>query len=260
MGECGKGRVTAALFIYGRIGMGLQQTVDKWTAQSRGVSRGGGVGGSGPEVPFLDFDFTLQRYRANGANVAVDDYLVEDLGWGSYDSSVEITDAGLHISDEFGSASNPTLSPALMATLLAAGTFTVVFDFVPDIDVGKNSNIGIAFYTNTSFDSDWYAFFTVADNLVYSGRGNMVSDNIGPEYDADGFMDEGQSNRIATRFTPKMITSVVGGFGSVGIATVVGADPESVRDTISIFGSGQIRAMKIYLGHKTDADLIQLTG
>lgn len=234
--------------------MGLQHTVDKWTAQSRGSGRGGGVGGSGPEVPYIDFDFTTQTYKSNGSIVDPTDYLTEDLTWGPFELAGNVDGTGLLLAPNLD-GNTPTLDPVVSADLISA-PFTMVFQFVPSVDPSHDGRVGVEIYTTIAFTSEWYGIFYCEGNAIYGGSQSLLADTY-TEVHTGGWMDEGGFNVAAVTVNPTSMSAALNGGNAMTFNPV---DAATVRNAISLFGLGRLRSWKVYKGHKSYADLIQLTG
>lgn len=235
--------------------MGLQQTVAKWIAHSKGRP-GGGSGGFTPssvwaEVPYIDADFTSQEYLQQGTTIGIADFMVENSAvWGDFDPAVCISSEGLLLTTAYNADSTPTIPASLLSNINDA-EFTIVCTVLPAL---QTNYIFLDFFDNPDFNSDWgmgVYFESANDSYIYSGVGNG-GDTLG-----GGYGTPLVNNTFAYRISPTSISLCLNGSP---VITQSPTDFAVVKDTIGFVGDVHILTMKIYNTPKTDAELIQLTG
>jgi hypothetical protein len=232
--------------------MGLQQTVDKWVAQSRGISRGGGTGGALTDSPYIDMNFLTETYLLDGEPVALGTLLEENAGWGGFTADIDAD--GLLVSNPGNE--NPGM-PVLVEDVLDSADFTIVLNFRSLADGITNFNVLSIDYLTDDLgraDSDWYFYSTTPDGLDVNG---VVSDNIALDEVVVSTVSNVADIKLAVRFAGRGLSACLNG-GNVG--SIDGADFEQERNVVAFAGLSRIQRLRVYRGYKNNIDLKQLTG
>jgi len=157
--------------------MGLQQTVDKWTAQSKALAGVGGSGGRvkggyGPELPRLYFEmsFVANEYYIGADPVALTDIFPGNTDYGDFTPVLD--ENGLLIDSL--TPQYPGFDPAIVTRLESLPAYTLIVAF----ELTGNSFVFERYPTAFALDTYWGVVLAGDESHIDTWNSTAAADPV----------------------------------------------------------------------------------